>query len=82
MRNASGLRQEDHLIDAGILEFFEPRANLGRRTDAIGSAALRQREILRLVFVVLPNVGFAGLVIAEERIVAEAVEEKPLMLGR
>ena len=82
MRNAAGLRQEDHLIDAGILELFEARANLGGRADAIRSAALGQREILRLVFVVLPNVGFAGLVIAEECIVPEAVQEKSLMLSR
>src|ERR1019366_7655198 len=82
MRNSSGLRQEDHLIDAAILELLEPRANLGRRADAIGGAALGQREILGLVLVVIPQIGFARLVISEERVVPEPVQKKPVILDR
>src|SRR5579862_8430014 len=82
MRNAAGLRQEDHLIDAGLLELLQARANLRGRADAVCGAAFGQREVLGLVLVVLPDVGLAGLVIAEKCVMTEAVEKKSLMLRR
>src|SRR5258706_5636103 len=81
MGDASGLRQEDYLVDAGLLELLEARANLRWRADAIGGAALRQRKIHRLVFVILPDVGLAGLMISEKCVVPEAVKKKSLVLG-
>src|ERR1700685_2683597 len=82
MRDAAGLRQKNNLIDAGILELAPPRADVRGRADAIGSAAFRQREVLRLVLVVLPQVGLTRLVIAEECVMPEATEEESLMLCR
>src|SRR5579871_2284016 len=82
MRNAPRLREEDHLVDAGILELPEPRADLRGRSDAIRGATLGQREIRRLVFEAFPQIRLARLMTAEEAVVPEAVNEKAVILGR
>ena len=68
------LLDEDQLVDAGVLERLEVRAELVRRADA--ASAARFRELWPGLLEALPDVGPPGSVIAEDIVVPEGVAEE------
>src|SRR5581483_291595 len=80
VRDTPGLRKENDLVDARLLELAQSLADKVGRADAILDLALGQREILGLGPVALPQVGLAGLVAAEKRVVAEPVKKEAVVV--
>ncbi len=72
---AAALLDEDGLVDAGLLEVPQMGPQLLRRADAVIGAGRRQR--VSRFFEIGPDVGAAGLVLAEDIVMRQAVAEKP-----
>jgi hypothetical protein len=81
MRNAASLGEADHLIDADLFEFPQARPDHFRSSDAILDTALRRRELVRVGFELVPNIGSAGHVFPEKAVMPQAVNEETVVFG-
>src|SRR6202041_3883470 len=79
---APGLLQEDHLVDAAVLESFEMRPHVVGRADARGSGAdlferidHRRGTIAALLDIMAPKFGAAGNAILRDQRVERVAEE-------
>src|ERR1035441_155993 len=76
MRNVASLGDANHLVDPDVFEIAQTLAEYFRRADAILRAPFGEREFVRIGLVLVPDVGPAGHMFAEEAVVAEAVDEE------
>ena len=78
MQIIAALLDEHRLVDAGVCELPQVRAQLLRRADATGTAAERlESDLVAHGLVALPDVRAAGLVLAEPVEVTERELEEP-----
>src|SRR6516162_4915420 len=79
MRDPPSLRQEHHLVHAGVFKGAQSFSNLLRRPDRVLGASLGHRKPVGRVFEVLPQVSLTGLVLPEEGVMPESVNEKGMV---